>query len=99
MNPLIRIAVIGASSREARETRGSLFPNRPAAMNPSISGNGALSGEPRGTHGSFFRARPAAARGPFGRWNTATNEHGENLWLSNGQGFQEAFDTIVLAAE
>jgi hypothetical protein len=64
---------IGASSGEARETRGSLFPNRPAAMNPSLPGNGALSGdEPiplwkwgsvRGAAGDARLIFPGAARG------------------------------------
>lgn len=56
-------------------------------------------GEALETHGSFFSHRPAADRGAAGRWQSATNEQRENLWFSNGQEFQVAFVTIVLATE
>jgi len=96
-----------------RPAHGGALANALPAMRRPASQRGGFAGfvitsrsslNPGGFHAStnpmaiLIAARRTPQRGPFGRWNTATHQHAERRWLPNGQEFQVASGTIVLAA-
>jgi hypothetical protein len=74
------------------------LPSRQLAFGLRLAAIQALMGS-SSTRPSSFPYRPTADSGSAGRWQSTTNKHEENLWFSDGQVFQVAFETIVVAAE